>query len=198
MTSGWKWWTATSTNTGLLILLGTYSKTLGFDLELRIRVSTVGFSSSWGSYGSFPKSYLDHIWTDALAVSSKTFFPHSTLSLDIQNPPNTWWAGVWNLEPFKKPSQEMFGGSNTYSYIWHVFGWGVLAWFPQTVLHWPYTTGFRPRSHCWICRGDLLSKTAFVTFQNINKRNVTSYKSSWKAKCPIFMAIVAGLRGKVA
>jgi len=27
---------------------------------------------------------------------------------------------------------------------------------------------------------------------------MASYKSTWKAKCPIFKAIVAGFRGKVA
>ena len=37
-------------------------------------------------------------------------------TLVFQNPPNTLWGGVWNPE---RPSQEVFGGPNTYSQgIW--------------------------------------------------------------------------------
>ena len=57
--------------------------------------------------------------------------------------------------------------------IWQVFGWGVIACFSQTVLHWPCTTIFRPQCHWWICKGDLLSKI-WVTSQHIIKKNATS------------------------
>ena len=45
-----------------------------------------------------------------IRIQSVKLFSSSFLhALDIQNPPNTFWIGVWN--PWK-PSQEMFGGSN--------------------------------------------------------------------------------------
>ena len=44
--------------------------------------------------------------------SSKSKVSNTNIALDIQNPPNIWWEGVWSPQ---KPSQEMFRGSNTFS-----------------------------------------------------------------------------------
>ena len=62
--------------------------------------------------------------------------------------------------------------------IWQVFGWGVIACFSQTVLHWPCTTIFRPQCHWWICKGDLLSKI-WVTSQHIITLEVQRLFFEW-------------------
>ena len=41
-------------------------------------------------------------------------------------------------------------------------------------------------------------KNIWVSLGDITPTNGSSYNTTWKAKCPIFKALVAGFRGKVA
>ena len=107
MTLGWKWWTATSTNTGLLILLGTYSKTL---------------ASIWNSES------VSQLWVflpagEATVASPK--LPRQDLNrctccfLKNRHPKSSKYlvfAGVWNL--FKKPfSGDVWGFKHLLIYL---------------------------------------------------------------------------------
>ena len=66
---------------------------------------TVGGLMVFSQHVFFP--YYRWFWRHVLMMHRS--FP-KIHSLDIQNPPRTWWEGVWN--PLKKSSQEMFKGSN--------------------------------------------------------------------------------------
>ncbi len=102
--------------------------------------STYGESRFWMGYkGSLKQIEVvlfntAHCFTWAVFKYSKTLSSSYTLpwirihivlchlcrTIVNQNPPSTWWGGVWN--PYS-PSQEMFGGPNTHSQgIWKTRG----------------------------------------------------------------------------
>ncbi len=67
-----------------------------------------------------------------LFCAKKTLGFNTFKTLVFQNPPNTFWGGVWNP---KRPSQEVFGGPNIYSAgIWKTrekYGRQIGSWNPK-------------------------------------------------------------------